>query len=76
MMECSQLLHVKTKEIKLVLIGLTNNPQSSIVAFSLKQCGQVNSVKEIDMENLTPYLNKIETILSNHQHPELDLFQL
>lgn len=28
------------------------------------------------MENLTPYLNKIETILSNHQHPELDLFQL
>lgn len=28
------------------------------------------------MENLTPYLTKIETILSNHQHPELDLFQL
>lgn len=28
------------------------------------------------MENLTPYLNKIEIILSNHQHPELDLFQL
>lgn len=28
------------------------------------------------MENLTPYLSEIETILNGHQHPEIDLFQL